>query len=561
MISLSETSLLLKTRAAIRSLLSPQGLRTLNKMFWFSLTGALLDVFGIALLVYLFHYIMVDALSVGIIPLLISALVLVVLFIIKNIISTILTSKQAGFAFNEALFQSHRVFKHIYLQDDLFFRKNETGALISDIMYVPNSFSNGVILGYITLLTELSVLILMLLFLAITSFYISLLLFLFIAPAAYFSYQGIKNKIQTLGEIRNANVKKGQDALIQSIRAHHDAVLYDRKKYFENFFSSYQAKISATDAEVFTLNSIPPRLMEIFAVLAFCLIYFFNKQSGTSDSLSFDITLFVAAAFRLLPSVNRSLGSMLRIKNHWFAIEVLSRYKDINTFSKSIIEIQFKKSIVLKNIKFAFEGNQVCSIKNLIIERGTCIGIYGNTGEGKSTFIQLLMKLIPASSGNIYVDELEIMQHNRDQYAQLFAYISQDVFILNASLQENISLSQAAKCDTERVENIITILELNKISHLFTTVNSNAGESGNKLSGGQKKFIALARALYFDRPVIVLDEIFASLDTESTNLVLNILKQEHRSGKTIIIVSHQKKVFEICDLVYEYKNGDLVISE
>jgi ABC-type multidrug transport system fused ATPase/permease subunit len=557
---LIQSTIVFKTRDAIRSLLSAKAKRKLNLMFLLSLSSALLDVLGIAILVYLFHYITINDIDESFTTLLTGALLLILSFVLKNSITNYFTKLQAKFAFDEALVQSRNVFKNIYVQDVLFFQNSETGALISDMMYVPSTFSNGVILGYITLLTELSVFILMLTFLALTSLYISLLVFLFVAPAAYFSYRSIKTKIEALGTVRNNNVKQAQDALIQGIQAHTDAVLYDREKYFENFFSAYQAKICDTDAEVFTLNSIPPRLMEVFAVLAICLIYIFNKKRGSEDSLPFDITLFVAAAFRMLPSVNRCLGSMLRIKNHWFAVEVLQRYKANNKTLQDEKPIYFSRNIILRKIEFTFGGNTICEMENFTIEKGACIGIHGDTGEGKSTFIKLLMQLIPVDKGSFTVDDMPINDENRFRYSHLFAYIRQDVFILNASLQENISLCKQEQCNMEILNEIILKLNLDKIKHLFIDFKASAGEAGSKLSGGQKKLVALARALYFDKPVIVLDEVFASLDNASVNLVMDVLQQEHSNGKTIIIVSHQKNVFKICDLVYEYKNATLSIK-
>jgi ABC-type multidrug transport system fused ATPase/permease subunit len=533
--------------------------RKLTLMFFLSLFNALIDVAGIALLVFLFHYVTTNDLLITTNLVITGSVLLVGFFIIKNSITTYLTRLQSQFAFNQAQVQSQKVFQNIYSQDELFFRKKETGALVSDMMYVPSAFANGVILGYITLLTELSVLILMFIFLAISSLYISLLVIIFVGPTALVSYMSIKNRIEALGKKRNANVKRAQDALIQSIHAHNDAILYDRERYFENFFGKYQQEISNTDAKVFTLNTVPARMMEIFAVLAFCLIYGYNKITG-KNSLPFDITLFVAAAFRMLPSVNRVLGSLLRIKNHWFSVDVLLKYQSKEKEPASKVSTIFNNEIVLKNLEFTFDSHQVCKIDNFRIGKGSSIGIYGNTGAGKSTFIQLLLQLIPADKGEIYVDGLIINKDAKKRYSDLFAYIRQDVFILNASLFENISLGGPEETDMNKVNGIIEELELGKIQHLFADSAAKTGEAGNKLSGGQKKLLALARALYFDKPILVLDEIFASLDLNSVEQVLIILKREQSKGKTIIMVSHQKNVFEICDHIYEYKNGNLTLN-
>jgi len=131
------------------------------------------------------------------------------------------------------------------------------------------------------------------------------------------------------------------------------------------------------------------------------------------------------------------------------------------------------------------------------------------------------------------------------------------VFILNGSLIENITFGIEGDANMESLNQIALKLELDKIEHLFSNPNSNAGEAGSKLSGGQKKLISLARALYFNHPILVLDETFASFDSETLKKVISVLLDEKRKGKTILIVSHQRSAFEICDHIFEFKNGTL----
>lgn len=525
-------------------------------MVFYSLISALLDVFGIASLVYAVNYI-TSKLDNSISNLIMGSIGVILFFITKNFITTYLTKLHANFAFNEAQNQSRNLFKVIYNQDGLFFRNAETGSLVSDVMYVPGAFSNGVIMGYITLITEISVSLLMLIFLSFTAFYISLLVFICIAPAAYISYRSIKNKVERLGDYRNSQVKAAQDTLIQAMDAHTDATIYDRKKYFERGFDILQGNIYGTDAKVYTFNSIPARLMELFAVMALCIIYIYHNKFEVATSLPFDMTLFIASAFRLLPSVNRSLGSMLRIKNHWFSVDVLQSYlkreKDI-TITESI---SFNKSIRLENVKFGFANKEICNIESFEIKKGTCIGIFGNTGEGKSTFLQLLLQLIPSSEGKIFIDDIVLTDNRISSYRNLFSYVKQDVFILNGSLLENITLGIEGDSNRDTLDQIVLKLELNKIEHLFSVPNSNAGEAGSKLSGGQKKLISLARALYFNHPILVLDETFASFDLETLKCVISVLLEEKKKGKTMMIVSHQQSAFEICDHIFEFKNGTL----
>ena len=549
-------NILLKTRFAIHSIIGTTQRKKLLLMVFYSLISAFLDVFGIASLVYAVNFI-TSELDNSLSNLIMGAIGVIAFFITKNFITTYLTKLQASFAFNEAQNQSRNLFRIIYNQDGLFFRNTETGSLVSDVMYVPGAFSNGVIMGYITLITEICVSLLMLIFLSITAFYISLLVFICIAPAAYLSYRSIKNKVERLGEYRNSQVKAAQDALIQAMDAQTDATVYDRKKYFESDFDVLQGNIYGTDAKVYTFNSIPARLMELFAVMALCIIYIYHNKFEVATSLPFDMTLFIASAFRLLPSVNRSLGSMLRIKNHWFSVNVLQSYLKKQKIQLQTEPISFNKSIRLENLKFRFENKEICNIESFEIKHGDCIGIFGNTGEGKSTVLHLLLQLIPSSEGKIIIDDIVLNDNRISSYRNLFSFVKQDVFIFNGSLIENITFGIEGDANMDSLNQIVLKLELNKIEHLFSNPNSNAGEAGSKLSGGQKKLISLARALYFNHPILVLDEIFASFDSETLKNAISVLLDEKKKGKTILIVSHQRSAFEICDHIFEFKNGTL----
>lgn len=543
------------TRNGIHSLLTHDERKELRRMVFLSALSALLDTGSIAFIVWVIREVSDTLMTTDTTPLLLGVGGVILVFILKNIFITWINYRQAGFAFRMSHRMSRMVFNSLYAKDAIFFSGAETGSLIGDTMYIPNAFANGIVLGYITLLTELTVFVMMLAFLAWVAFKVSILMLLLLGPAALLSYQFIKGRTEKLGKVRSGHVKQAQDAMVQSIQAHTDALMYNRTSYFEEFFIAFQKKISAIDATVFTLTGLPQRFMEVFAVAAVCFIFLFQKYFGHQASVVFLVTLFAASAFRLLPSVNRILSSVLKIKNHWFALDTLKEYSESAGARDEGVVPAFSHRIEVTDLQFAYDAKNICSVPFFELKKGQCIGIYGPTGEGKSTFVQLLMQLIPADDGVIRLDDAVITPALRYRYHQLFAYIKQDVFILNASLFKNITLSREQEQDMSRVQQVVERLHLEKLNVLDDAFQ--AGESGNKVSGGQKKLIALARAIYHNKEVLVLDEVTASLDQETRDLVMQVLEEEHKKGKTIILISHQREVFSICDRVYEFRNGTL----
>lgn len=528
-------------------------------MIVLSVISALLDTGSIAFFVWMIRNASQPLLEADATTLLLGVALVILVFILKNIFLGWITYRQAAFAFRMSYCMSRKVFNSLYAKDAIFFSGAETGSLIGDTMYIPNAFANGVLLGYITLLTEMAVFLLMIAFLATVAFKISVLMLLILGPAALLSYQQIKARTGQLGDKRSTQVKQAQDAMVQSIQAHTDALLYNRKSYFESFFISFQKQIASIDAKVFALTNLPQRFMEVFAVMAVCFLFLFQKYFGNNQSVIFLVTLFAASAFRLLPSVNRMLSSVLKIKNHWFSVTTLQDYETHESDGKPSTPLAFNQSIQLSDLQFSYHTKTVCQVPYFELKKGQCIGIYGPTGEGKSTFVQLLMQLIPAEAGEIRLDGNALIPEQRFAYHQLFAYLKQDVFILNASLKMNIALSHEEDWDEARLQEVITRLQLENLT-VEAMASEAAGEGGSKLSGGQKKLVALARALYHNKQVLVLDELTASLDQETRNRVLALLNEEHKAGKTIVMISHQPEVFTFCDAIYEFKEGTLKLT-
>jgi ABC-type bacteriocin/lantibiotic exporter with double-glycine peptidase domain len=272
--------------------------------------------------------------------------------------------------------------------------------------------------------------------------------------------------------------------------------------------------------------------------------------------------LYFVAFLRLLPSVNRILNS---VETHRFGFPVLKiLYYDFNKLDNKVLEkknyyLKFKKDLVFKNVNFSFlkTKKEIFKNFNLIIKAGEKIGIVGDNGAGKTTFVNLLSGLLEPSKGSIFADGKSI-SNNIKSWQSNIGYIYQSTFLMNDTIENNICFDEVKNPNHYlKIEKINTLIGFDKfLKKLPEGLNTIVGESGAKLSGGQRQRIGIARALYFDRKILICDEITSSLDKNSESSVVNCLKN---IDKTVIIISHKIDNLRFCSKIYKIHDGKITL--
>ena len=393
-----------------------------------------------------------------------------------------------------------------------------------------------------------------------------LLVMLFVmAPSFFLIFRFLRKKVSTLGDERNTEIQHAQDSLIQGVYGNIDARLLNKEEYFIQHFLKHQKRINRIDAEVYTVNSIPPRLMELFAIGGLTVIVLLSLFYNPQINFLYLIGVFGAASFRMMPSVNRTLGSLLKLKNHQFAIEELVKIAKMPTPSLNLnleeSSISFNKTFSLQNIRYKYPDANKEVLDNVCLEimKGEKIGIMGESGTGKSTLIIILLGLLSPSSGSISLDNIAVNSSNIKSYQKKIGYVKQEVFIWNGSLEENIAFGTPAdSIDYKQVNSLIKNFNLEEIRQNITAYSTkSAGEKGGKLSGGQKQRIAIARAMYNNPEILILDEATSSLDIETEKEINNAIEKLSDGNLTIIIVSHQLSALQKCQRILVLENGKL----
>ena len=311
------------------------------------------------------------------------------------------------------------------------------------------------------------------------------------------------------------------------------------------------------------VNLQPKHFYELLLILIFTIAIILSPQLST-DFANYipTVGVLIYGVMRLLPSLNIMTTAIGIIRYHDYSVTMI--YEDYTKLSDkkikdSVVETESFKSMNLENISYSYEGtsiNQIDSV-NFNFNEKDSIGIYGKSGSGKTTFIDLLLGLLKPDNGKIFINEKEINNKTIDiNTKNIFAYIPQDIFIFNGSLQENITLNEKSSLiDRKKLNEAIDSSMLREVvEELSQGMDSNIGERGIKLSGGQKQRVAIARALYHGRQVLIMDEATSALDDKTENEIIEQIKRL-KGEMTLIVIAHRLTTLRYCNRIFEIVDG------
>ena len=289
---------------------------------------------------------------------------------------------------------------------------------------------------------------------------------------------------------------------------------------------------------------------------------------GTKSILP-TIAVYAFAGLKLLPSFQQIYMSVVNIKNgkilfdkHKNKLNITS--SGLNPEDKKINKLNFKKDIRFKNLKFSYlkeDKKNLLEISKFQIKKNSIIGIAGETGSGKSTLIDLIMTIIEPTHGKILIDGKGLKKNQRKSWISNFAFVSQNPYFTNTSILDNIAFGiERNKINLLKArESIIAANLQKKINGLSAGFETEIGDRGIKFSGGERQRLAIARAIYFQKDIIVFDEATSAVDNLTEKEIIKSI-QNLKNKKTIIIIAHRLSTLKVCDKIYLLSNGKIAGS-
>ena len=375
-----------------------------------------------------------------------------------------------------------------------------------------------------------------------------------------------RKKILSLGELSNNT----EGEIIRTINEGIDGIKEIRLLGCENYFLNKVKDNSIAYRKHYTKSqsiATAPRYLLEFSMIAFvCLFVLFSMSSGNGNFEAFIPTLsaFGLASVRLMPSANVLSHSFMQMRLRRDSVSKL--YEDLRLLKKQENQSNFDlhrskfSKLTLKNVSYRYPSSNYNSISNINLEikSGETVGIIGPSGAGKTTLLDILLGMLDPTSGVVEFNKKDLRQ-NKGYWKRSIAYLPQQAFLVDDSLRKNIALGVLDKdIDSNKINDAIKSSKLTSlVESMPNGLDTIIGEKGIRLSGGQRQRIILARAFYYDRDILVMDESTSSLDNKVDEEISKEIRQL-KGTKTIIIVSHRMSTLKSCNRIYKIENGEIV---
>jgi len=493
--------------------------------------------------------------------------VVVVLMIAKNLFSLFLSSIQFRFSFSLYRYFALNLYKNYYDRGLLFLKDQNANRLVNNIISICLLFSQNVVVAALGVINELFIVMFVMTGIMWYDPRTVLLLVVVILPAFFLFFRFMRTKTGILGKQINQTAVLQNKILYESFYGYVDVQIKNKASWLQEKYKDLLSKMSGLQIKNQVYLLMPLKVIEIAVIISLVLIIAVNIYFGENLSgLSMLLGVFGIAAYRVLPSINRIMVFLMNIKNHQHTLEVIEQAVTATYGQKHADDsarMRFVDKIVLQNLHFSFNGtHQVLNDISLCINKGEKLGIIGKSGSGKSTLLNLLLGFYTPQQGAIYVDNVQLTEQNIYQWRNIIGYVPQEVFIMDATLAENIAFCEDGKdIDFERLNRVIELASLKPfVDSLPMGVNTFIGERGSRLSGGQKQRIGIARALYNDAEILFLDEATSSLDTATELEITSSIKylSEKNKSLTIIIIAHRITTLKHCDRIVEFEAGRII---
>ena len=485
-----------------------------------------------------------------------ALLFLVIVYTIKSFFLIYLTYKQNRFLSNITAFISESLFSRYLYQPYSFFLNDNVSRLSKNIQVEVNYFSiflKSLIILFVEGGLVLSILLTLIIIEPIGAITLGLL---FSILSLLFNLL-TKNKLKYYGTLRQELDSKTSKIVLETFEGIKTVMVKNLSNYYSKEFNKISYQKARVNSNQLTLSMLPRYYFELVSI--FCLVGFIillTSIGKDSSSLLATLSIFVAAVFRVIPSLNRIIASLQSTKFYNSSVNII--HNELNSLKNSKDEIEnklnFNNRITIQNLDFKYNDKYVLKNISLEIKKNETIGIIGESGSGKSTLVDLIIGIHNPSKGEVSVDGKNILFSKNSWFSKI-GYVNQDVFLTDDSIKNNITLGDSYdQISEEKINKAIEQSELGKfINGLKEGIQTKVGDKGIQLSGGQKQRLGIARALYRNPEVLIFDEATSALDLKTESRILSTIKNLQKN-KTIIIVSHRPSSLNFCDKIYEIKN-------
>ena len=499
---------------------------------------------------------------------------LIAVYILKNTFLAVSQYIQLRFAFGRNTRIGTDLFFGYLKNPYTFHLQRNTAELIRN---ATGEISNFLMLFFfpgLIFISEMLIIIITVAFLIWIDWQMTFLAFSLMLLVGLVFYRFVHKKLKSAGENRQVFANKTNQQLMQGLGGIKETKILGRESFFSKTYQNFASQVNSSDLLIVISQHIPRFVLEtaIITVMMGLTIFFLWNNRNPQEIVAV-LSVFGLSGVRLLPSMTRVMNSLAAVRAGLPSLHVLAKDIEFNLNSrlKNMNELvamnfenfsSFNKAMVLKNISYAYPDTTEHSIKNLSLEikRGQSIGFVGSSGAGKTTIIDIILGLLEPTQGKILVDGQNLSEI-LPLWQKKIGYIPQSIFLSDETIRENIAFGLfEMEIDDEKVAQAVKLANLDVfINGLDKGIYTVVGERGVRLSGGQRQRIGIARALYHNPDILIMDEATAALDNETERAIVSSI-DKLAGEKTIIMIAHRLSTIQHCDQIFFMANGRIIDS-
>lgn len=498
-------------------------------------------------------------------------LTLIVAFILKNIYIYFMQKAQYHFIYTNQFRTSERMMKNYMRRGYEFFLNADTAVVQRTITSDVNNMY-ALILSVLQLISEVIVFIALSVVLLKTDPLMTILLAVLLGITLLIIKVILKPIMYKAGKDNQDYYSNLFKWINQTVIGIKEVKVGGREKYFIDTYRGF-GKGYVDAVQKYTLyNNIPKLIIETVCVAGIVIYFLYVFLTGqSSEDIMPIITAFGLAVARLMPSANRINNQLNNIAyfepffmgvSDNLQVDINGENTDISFMEVPKEKLPVTKEIVLEGVSYKYPNTDKWILKdaNVTVPVGQAIGIVGTTGAGKSTIVDVLLGLLVMQEGKITADGQDVFdKDNYRKWLKNVGYIPQSIFMIDDSIRKNVAFGiPEDEIDDNRVWEVLKEAQLDEfVRSLPEGLDSSVGERGIRVSGGQRQRLSIARALYEDPEVLIMDEATAALDNDTEKAIMDSINRLH-GNKTLIIIAHRLQTIEKCDAVYRIGDGKAV---
>lgn len=492
------------------------------------------------------------------------------IYFIKELVSVFQTWFSIKFAQKVQREISKSVLDSYISRDYDFFLNYGTPKLLRDIKEDPSATYN-ILTCLLNIITEVITAIFLFIYIVISDYNMALLLIALAAVSMLVMIYGFKRTLLKRGIEARERAAENHKILLESVEGIKEVKVMRKQHFFSEAFLDTYSKAQKPLVFQNFAASAPTYIVEGIFVIGI-MIYLGIKALNDSQFWN-ELPLlasFLVASIRLLPSIGRITNNINNIQ--FFVPALESVYNNVRIIRDNSVlskmkpdedngnDINFENSLQLKGISYHYQNNgkNILDGLDLVIHKGESVGIIGQSGAGKSTLADIILGLHIPQKGEILIDGINITDIPYE-YSRVIGYVPQNVYLVDGTIRENIAFGEEKNSiDDKRIEISLKQSKLyDFVMNMEDGLDTIVGERGVKFSGGQRQRLAIARALYRNPQILILDEATAALDNDTESAVMEQI-EELQGTITLIIIAHRLSTIKKCDSVYEVVGGKAV---